>query len=117
MYPLPEDDAKFGISYPKVQFEHDETVAIIGGYTVADGPLKRKFAFGDVPTGRLFFADLAEEKVVAQTWGIRYQGKEISLQELVGQDRVDLKFGRDAASTLYVMSKTNGGVYVIKESK
>jgi len=111
LYPLPEDDAKFGVSYPRVELEHDETVAIIGGYTVADGPLKGKFVFGDVPTGRLFFADLAEKNAVTQSWGIRYQGKEISLQELVGHDRVDLKFGRDAANGLYIMSKTNGGVY------
>lgn len=111
LYPLPEDDAKFGVSYPKVQLEHDETVAIIGGYTVANGPLKGKVVFGDVPSGRLFFADLAEENAVTQTWGIRYQGKEMSLQELVGHDRVDLKFGRDAANGLYIMSKTNGGVY------
>ena len=113
LYPLADDDAKFGISYPKIQLEHDETVAIIGGYTVADGPLKGKFVFGDVPSGRLFFADLAEENAVTQTWGIRYQGKEMSLQELVGHDRVDLKFGRDAANTLYIMSKTNGGVYKV----
>ena len=117
LYPLPEDDAKFVVSYPKIQLEHDETVAIIGGYTVADGPLKGKFVFGDVPTGRLFFADLTEENAVAQTWGIRYQGKEMSLQELVGNDRVDLKFGRDAAKTLYIMSKTNGGVYKVLERK
>ncbi len=117
LYPLPEDDAKFGVSYPNVQLEHDEMVAIIGGYTVADGQLKGKFVFGDVPSGRLFFADLAEENAVAQTWGIRYQGKEMSLQELVGNDRVDLKFGRDADNTLYIMSKTNGGVYKVLERK
>jgi len=111
LYPLPDDDAKFGVSYPKIQLEHDEGVAIIGGYTVADGPLKGKFVFGDVPTGRLFFADLTVDNSTVQTWGIRYQGKEMSLQELVGHDRVDLKFGRDAANGLYIMSKTNGGVY------
>jgi glucose/arabinose dehydrogenase/mono/diheme cytochrome c family protein len=115
LYPLPEDDAKFGVSYPKIQLEHDETVAIIGGYTVADGPLKGKFVFGDVPTGRLFFADLAEENAVVQTWGIRYQGKEMSLKELVGLDRVDLKFGIDANKQRYVMSKSNGGVYRVVE--
>jgi hypothetical protein len=93
--------------------EHDETVAIIGGYTVTDGPLMGKFVFGDVPSGRLFFADLAEENAVTQTWGIRYQGKEMSLQELVGNDRVDLKFGRDASNTLFIMSKTNGAVYKV----
>jgi hypothetical protein len=35
----------------------------------------------------------------------------MSLKELVGQDRVDLKFGIDANKQLYLMSKTNGGVY------
>jgi len=64
-----------------------------------------------VPSGRLFFADLTVDNSKAQTWGIRYNGKEMSLQELVGQDRVDLKFGRDAGNRLYVMSKTNGVVY------
>jgi hypothetical protein len=49
----------------------------------------------------------------AQTWGIRYQGKEMSLKELVGLDRVDLKFGIDANKQLYVMSKTNGAVYKV----
>jgi hypothetical protein len=116
LYPLPEDDAKFGVGYPKIQLEHDEMVAIIGGYTVADGPLKGKFVFGDVPTGRLFFTDLADENAVAQTWGIRYQGKEMSLKELVGLDRVDLKFGIDANKQLYVMSKSNGGVYKIVDN-
>jgi hypothetical protein len=38
----------------------------------------------------------------------------MSLKELVGQDRVDLKFGLDANKQLYVMSKTNGGVYKVK---
>ena len=37
----------------------------------------------------------------------------MSLQELVGHNRVDLKFGQDAAKRLYVMSKTNGGVYKV----
>ena len=116
LYPLPEDDAKFGVSYPRVQLEHDEMVAIIGGYTVADGALKGKFVFGDVPSGRLFFVDLAEENPVTQTWAIRYQGKEMSLQELVGHTRVDLKFGQDADNRLYVMSKTNGVVYRVLEN-
>lgn len=115
LYPLPEDDAKFGVTYPRIQMEHDEMVAIIGGYPVAEGPLKGKFVFGDVPSGRLFFSDLAEENPIAQTWGIRYKGKEQTLQELVGHDRIDLKFGRNAANGLYVMSKTNGVVYRVVE--
>ena len=117
LYPLPAGDEDLGIRYPFLQLEHDELVAIIGGYVVSSGPLKGKFVFGDVPSGRLFFVGLNVDNSQAQTWGIRYQGKEMSLKELVGQDRVDLKFGIDAKKQLYVMSKTNGGVYVIKDSK
>ena len=115
LYPLPAGVEKQGIRYPFLQLEHDELVAIIGGYEVSSGPLKGKFVFGDVPSGRLFFVDLAVENAVPQTWGIRYQGKEMSLKELVGQDRVDLKFGLDAKKQLYVMSKSNGGVYQVVE--
>jgi glucose/arabinose dehydrogenase len=111
LYPLPAGDENLGIRYPFLQLEHDELVAIIGGYVVGSGPLKGKFVFGDVPSGRLFFVDLNVDNSQAQTWGIRYQGKEMTLKELVGQDRVDLKFGIDAKKQLYLMSKTNGGVY------
>ena len=111
LYPLPAGDQDLGIRYPFLQLEHDELVAIIGGYVVNSGPLQGKFVFGDVPSGRLFFVDLNVDNSQAQTWGIRYQGKEMSLKELVGQDRVDLKFGLDAKKQLYLMSKTNGAVY------
>ena len=111
LYPLPAGDEDLGIRYPFLQLEHDELVAIIGGYVVSSGALKGKFAFGDVPSGRLFFVDLNVDNSQAQTWGIRYQGKEMSLKGLVGQDRVDLKFGIDAKKQLYLMSKTSGAVY------
>jgi len=111
LYPLPTGDENLGIRYPFLQLEHDELVAIIGGYVVSSGALKDKFLFGDVPSGRLFFLDLTVDNSQAQTWGIRYEGKEMSLKELVGQDRVDLKFGIDAKKQLYLMSKTNGTVY------
>ena len=115
LYPLPAGEEDLGIRYPFLQLEHDELVAIIGGYVVNSGPLKGKFVFGDVPSGRLFFVDLNVDNSQAQTWGIRYQGKEMSLKELVGQDRVDLKFGIDAKKQLYLMSKTNGVVYQVVE--
>ena len=116
LYPIPVGDEDLSIRYPFLQLEHDEMVAIIGGYVVSVGPLKGKFVFGDVPSGRLFFVDLNVDNSQAQTWGIRYQGKEMSLKELVGQDRVDLKFGIDAKKQLYVMSKTNGAVYRVVDN-
>ncbi len=115
LYPLPADDQKFGVTYPLIQLEHDETVAVIGGYVMPDGPLKGMFVFGDVPSGRLFFADLSERpSPKVQTWGITYQGKEMTLKELCGSDRVDLKFGSDHTGQVYIMSKADGKVYRIK---
>lgn len=115
LYPLPADDAKFGVTYPLIQLEHDETVAVIGGYIMPTGPLKGKFVFGDIPSGRLFFADLTETPhPVTKTWGITFGGKEVSMQTLVKHDRVDLKFGIDAEKNVYVMSKTEGKIYRIK---
>lgn len=115
LYPLPSDDEKYGVTYPLIQLEHDETVAIIGGYTMPYGPLKGKFIFGDIPSGRLFFADLNESSSpTVKTWGITFEGKEVSMQTLVNHDRVDLKFGIDAENNVYIMSKTEGKVYKIK---
>ena len=82
---------------------------------VSEGPLKGKFVFGDVPSGRLFFADLSESThPVTKSWGVTFEGKEVSMKTLVNHDRVDLKFGVDAVKRLYIMSKTEGKVYRVK---
>jgi hypothetical protein len=115
LYPLPTDDAKYGVTYPLIQLEHDESVAVIGGYMVSEGPLKGKFVFGDVPSGRLFYADLAQSpNPVTKSWGVKFEGKEVSMKTLVNHDRVDLKFGLDASGKIYIMSKTEGKVYRLK---
>jgi len=115
LYPLSAEDEKFGVTYPLIQLEHDETVAVIGGYIMPSGPLKERFVFGDIPSGRLFFADLSETRPVAKTWGVTFDGKEVSLQTLVNHDRVDLKFGIDTEKNVYIMSKTEGKIYRIKD--
>ncbi|SFU09797.1 Cytochrome c [Algoriphagus locisalis] len=115
IFPLQENDASFGISYPIIQLDHDELAAIIAGYIMPYGPLEDKFIFGDILSGRLFFADLEKSgNSEVQTWGVSYEGKEISLLELCGGERVDLKFGQDASGQVYIMSKTEGKIYKIK---
>jgi glucose/arabinose dehydrogenase/mono/diheme cytochrome c family protein len=113
LYPLPKDDDKSGVTYPLIQLEHDEAVAIIGGYFKPAGPLKGEFLFGDIPTGRLFFADL-NEKPSPQVKSLKviFEGKEMTMEELVG-GRVDLKFGIDAEKQVYIMSKNQGKIYKI----
>ena len=117
LYPLPSDDEKYGVTYPLIQLEHDETVAIIGGYTLPYGPLQGKFVFGDIPSGRLFFADLGESpSPQVQTWGVIHEGKEVNLKELFNTSRVDLKFGQDFTGQVYIMSKAEGKIYRIKRN-
>ena len=113
LYPLPKDDAKKGVTYPLIQLEHDETVAVIGGYFLPEGPLKGNFVFGDIPTGRLFFADLNQSpSPEVKSLKVIFEGKETTMDQLVG-GRVDLKFGVDADKQVYIMSKNQGKIYKI----
>jgi mono/diheme cytochrome c family protein len=115
IFQLPKDDSALGAVLPLIQLDHDELAAIIGGYFVKNGPHAGKFLFGDVPSGRLFISDLSDWKSIkVETWGITYQGKEMSLEELCGSPRVDLKFGQDKSGQLYLMTKADGKIYKIK---
>jgi mono/diheme cytochrome c family protein len=113
LYPLPKDDAEKGVTYPLIQLEHDETVAVIGGYFLPAGKMKGNFLFGDIPTGRLFFADLNQKpSPEVKSLKVFFEGKEMTMEELVG-GRVDLKFGIDAEKQVYIMSKNQGKIYKI----
>ncbi|MEB2779049.1 PQQ-dependent sugar dehydrogenase [Algoriphagus sp. C2-6-M1] len=116
IFALQENDENFGVTYPIIQLDHDELAAIFAGYIMPYGPLKGKFVFGDILSGRLFFADLDDlENSGVKSWGVVFEGKEISLLELCGGQRVDLKFGQDAEGNVYIMSKTEGKIYKIKD--
>ncbi|MBN7814389.1 PQQ-dependent sugar dehydrogenase [Algoriphagus pacificus] len=113
LYPLPADDDKKGVTYPLIQLEHDEAVAVIGGYFIPDGKLKGNIVFGDIPTGRLFFADLDQNpNPEVKSMNVVFEGKETTMEEIVG-GRVDLKFGIDAEKQVYIMSKNQGIIYKI----
>lgn len=117
IFALNNDDEKYGVTYPIIQLDHDELAAIIAGYIMPSGSLQGKFVFGDILSGRLFFADLYNlENSGVESWGVTYQGKEISLLELCGGQRVDLKFGQDASGQVYFMSKTEGKIYTMKSN-
>ncbi|MBN7809757.1 PQQ-dependent sugar dehydrogenase [Algoriphagus sp. H41] len=114
LFPLPADDEKYGITYPLIQLEHDELAAIFAGYIMGYGELKGKFLFGDILSGRLFVSDLsAGPSPKVESLLVVYEGKEMTLEELVG-GRVDLKFGIDADKRVFIMSKNEGKVFLIK---
>jgi mono/diheme cytochrome c family protein len=118
IYPVPANDSIFHITYPVAVFDHDEGKAIEGGfeYTGKEIPvLSGKYLFGDIPTGRLFFvrtADLKSGKLASvQEWFVSLNGKQLSLQNLCGQNRVDLRFGRDEKGEMYILTKPDGKIY------
>lgn len=116
--PLPPDDSVYKITYPVAQYDHDEGKAISGGfeYTGKTVPqLKGKYLFGDIPSGRLFYVDVATIKQGQQApikeWKISINGALRKLEEVCGSGRVDLHFGRDANGELYILTKADGKVY------
>ncbi|MBX2924673.1 MAG: PQQ-dependent sugar dehydrogenase [Chitinophagaceae bacterium] len=118
VYPLPANDSIYKITYPVVQYDHDEGHAIAGGFEYIGSlipELKGKFLFGDIPDGRLFYVDMADIKQGSQAtvkeWKIKINGLPATLKEACGSQRVDLHFGRDMQGELYILTKADGKMY------
>jgi hypothetical protein len=118
IYPLPANDSIYHITYPAAVFDHDEGNAIAGGFEYqgrANPQLKGKYLFGDIPTGRLFFintSDLEPGKIATvKEWFVSVNGKRLTLREICGQDRVDLRFARDEKGEMYIFTKPDGKIY------
>lgn len=118
IYPLPANDSIYNITYPVAEFDHDEGKAISGGFEywgTSIPALKGKFLFGDIPSGRLFYTDVADLKQGKQAtikeWKILINNQSHTLKDVCGSDRVDLHFGRDIQGELYILTKADGKVY------
>lgn len=118
VYPLPKNDSSFHITYPVVQYDHDEGKAITGGYEYTGKSipaLKGKFLFGDIPSGRLFYVDIADIKQGRQAtikeWKFSIDGELKSFAAICPDKRIDLHFGKDAQGELFVLTKSDGKVY------
>jgi glucose/arabinose dehydrogenase len=123
VYPLPENDAEYNITYPAGQYDHDEGLAITGGFEYtgsANIKLKGKYLFGDMNNGRLYYLELADVKPghisTIKEWNISLNGKRTTTVELCGSKRVDLRFGKDAHGEVYIFSKQDGKVWRLAEA-
>jgi glucose/arabinose dehydrogenase/cytochrome c2 len=123
IYSPPVNDSVYRITYPVAEYDHDEGKAISGGYEYLGTipALKGKLLFGDIPTGRLFYIDMADIKqgrfATIREWRVSLKGEEKTLKQLCGNDRVDLHFGRDAKGELYIMTKADGRIYKLVSVK
>lgn len=118
VYALPANDSTFHITYPIAEYDHDEGKAVSGGYeyTGKNIPaLKGKFLFGDIPSGRLFYINMADIKegkqAVIKEWKVNIDGKIQTFSALDNKGRVDLHFGKDADGELYILTKLDGKMY------
>ncbi|MFI1727948.1 PQQ-dependent sugar dehydrogenase [Streptomyces acidicola] len=130
---LPEDDERYGYTYPVAAYDHDPPAdwncrsdvgrAIVGGFVYhgRDLPeLRGTYIFGDLVDGRLLFADTKDmrrgSKELAQLYELMLydgSGKRVTMRDLAGDSRVDLRFGRDADGELYLLSKANGKIWKV----
>ena len=124
LYPLPADDSLYGFTYPAAQFDHDEALAISGGFVYAGAAvpaLKGKYVFGGIVGGRLFMLNAAtlQPGSLAPIQEIALElenGQPAAWPELTGNlhtghNRVDLRIGMDAEGELYLMTKANGKIF------
>lgn len=136
LFPLPADDARFGFVYPLVEFDHnpppnfpctaDVGHAVSGGvvYRGGEAPLLvGKYIFGDLVDGRLLFANENEMQrgkpraVIHEIKLFDRTGRLMTMQDLVGDTRVDLRFGTDSHDTLYLIAKANGKIWKVTGAK
>ncbi|MFF9511982.1 PQQ-dependent sugar dehydrogenase [Streptomyces sp. NPDC014724] len=131
--PLPADDAQYGYTYPVAAYDHDPGPdwncrsdvgrAIAGGsvYRGKDAPaLRGKYIFGDLVDGRILAADTRDMRRGAGLAPLeqlmlfdKSTGKTVTMRDLAGDQRVDLRFGSDRSGGLYIVSKANGKVWKV----
>jgi Glucose / Sorbosone dehydrogenase len=132
VYPLPADDARFGYTYPVVAYDHDRPAgsapcadsgdAVIGGFVYRghDVPaLRGKYVFGDDVNGSIWYSNANEMRrgtglaTIHELMVFDAAGTRITMADLAGDTRVDLRFGQDARGELYLLSKADGKIWKI----
>ncbi|MEP6949168.1 MAG: PQQ-dependent sugar dehydrogenase [Ginsengibacter sp.] len=118
IYPLPPNDSIYHVTYPVVQFDHDEGTAISGGFEyrgTAVPELAGKYLFGDLGSGKLFFVNMKDlvqgKQATIKKWNILFNGMPTTLAQLCKNNRVEFRYGMDNKGELYILTKADGKVY------
>ncbi len=120
VFPLPADDSTRGYTYPVAQYDHDEGVAIVGGFVYRGNRVPDLFGmyvFGDIKNGRVFYAPVDSlvqgSQATIHELTLIYNGVESDLIDIVDHDRADLRFGVDDDNELYILSKVDGMIWTV----
>ncbi|MDL4775499.1 MULTISPECIES: PQQ-dependent sugar dehydrogenase [Thermomonosporaceae] len=139
LYPLPADDAKYGYDYPVAAYDHDPPAdwncasdsghAISGGYVYRGSKLpalRGKYLFTDIVDGRLLYTEERDMKrdpagknraQIYQLAAYDTSGKPVTMKQLAGDDRVDLRYGSDGKGEPYLLAKANGKIWKVVGTK
>ncbi|KAB1934494.1 hypothetical protein F8271_23310 [Micromonospora sp. ALFpr18c] len=138
LFPLPADDERYGYTYPVAAYDHDPAadwnctadvgVAVAGGFVYrgrALPALRGKYVFGDLVDGRVLYTEANEMRrgrglaPIHQLALFGAAGGPVRMRDLSGPgapgdpNRVDLRFGTDAAGELYLVAKANGKIWKV----
>ncbi|HEU5146042.1 MAG TPA: PQQ-dependent sugar dehydrogenase [Chryseosolibacter sp.] len=124
LYPLSADDGSLKLDYSVAEYDHDEGNAIIGGYEYqgsAIPELKGKYIFGDMVNGRLFYVNVDDVKPGAKApmkeFQISLNGKRTTFKALCNDERLSMRFGRDADGEIYISTMPDGMVYKLVKAQ
>ncbi|GAA0912877.1 PQQ-dependent sugar dehydrogenase [Nonomuraea longicatena] len=136
LYTLPDNDAELGYTYPVAAYDHDpppgHRCTSDSGHAVVGGMVYRgrrlpflfgKYVFGDIVDGKIWFT-YAHRMRRGEERAVMYEpvlkdtaGNRVTMRDLAGSNRVDLRFGRDAKGELYVLSKANGKIWKVTSAR
>lgn len=107
----------YGTRYelPLAQYDHYTGSAICGGYAYSGKieALRNKYFFGDIVNGKIFYIKVPfERQSLNPIYSVQlsYKGSNLTMMEITGNGRVDLRFGEDKNKELYIISKSDSKI-------
>lgn len=120
VFALPPNDEEFGYTYPVAQYDHDQGPAIVSGFVYRGSlahALAGQFIFGDIVDGMIYMveADTLQQGTQSEIKQLELEldGQERTMLQIVGDSRVDLRFGIDDDDELYLLEKRWGRIYKV----
>jgi glucose/arabinose dehydrogenase len=134
--PMTPEQAAKGYDLPVASYAHDTpanwSCNADSGHAISGGLVHRgdlpglagKYVFGDLVEGKVFYTDAAQmrddldrEATVHEMQLFTTDGRRVRMHDLVGDGRIDLRFGTDADRNLYLLAKANGTIYRVVDTR
>lgn len=134
--PMTAEQAAAGYDFPVASYAHDTpanwSCNADSGHAISGGLVHRgdlpglngKYVFGDLVEGKVFYTVAAQmrddqdrEATVHEMQLFTTDGTRVRMTDLVGDGRVDLRFGTDSDRNLYLLAKANGTIWKVVDTR